>query len=68
MTSVAFMLWGLLFSSIGFGFLIYGKKQKHLPTLICGSVLLISPYLITNTYLLVFLGVIVTAIPYFWRE
>ena len=68
MTSVAFMLCCLLFSSIGFGFLIYGKKQKHLPTLICGSVLLISPYLITNTYLLVFLGVIVTAIPYFWRE
>ena len=68
MTSVAFMLWGLLFSSIGFGFLLYGKKQKHVPTLICGSVLLIYPYFITNTYLLIFLGVIVTAIPYFWRE
>ena len=66
MDSTAFLLWGVLFSSIGFGFFIYGKKQGNAPILVCGVLLMIYPYCVSNTYLLVLLGVLITAIPYFW--
>jgi hypothetical protein len=65
MDSVALILWGVLFSSIGLGFFIYGKKQNNLIVLLCGVALMIGPYFITNSYILVLLGVIIMAVPYF---
>jgi hypothetical protein len=62
--STAVLLWGLLFGSIGFGFFIYGKKQKAIVPLITGIVLCVVPYFITNTYVLVIVGVILMAIPF----
>ena len=61
------LFWGLLFGSVGFGFLIYGKKQKALVPLVCGLVLMVFPYFISNTILLVAIGVALIAIPYFVR-
>ena len=63
--TTAYLLWVLLFSSIGFGFFIYGKKQKHYPALIAGIVLMIYPMFISNTYVIVLLGIILVLIPYF---
>ena len=68
MYSTAALLWGVLFSSIGFGFFLYGKKQKNLPVFICGLGLMVYPYFIYNTYLLFIFGILITALPYFWRE
>lgn len=65
--STAVLLWGLLFGSIGFGFLIYGKKQKAVVPLITGIVLCVVPYFITNVYALVGVGVVLMAIPFFVR-
>jgi hypothetical protein len=61
------LLWGLLFGSIGLGFFIYGKKQKTVVPLVCGLVLMVFPYFVSNTFLLVGLGVVLVAIPYFFR-
>jgi hypothetical protein len=61
------LLWGLLFGSIGLGFFIYGKKQKKPVPLVCGLVLMIFPYFVSNTFLLVALGVVLVAVPYFFR-
>ena len=65
--STAILLWGLLFGSIGFGFFIYGKKQKAVVPLITGIVLCVVPYFIANVYVLVGVGVVLMAIPYFVR-
>jgi hypothetical protein len=65
--SLAVMLWGLLFGSIGFGFFLYGKKQKAIVPLITGIVLCVVPYFIANVYVLVTIGVILAAIPFFVR-
>ncbi len=65
--SEATLLWGLLWSSIGLGYFIYGKKQRAVVPLVCGLVLMIFPYFIANVALLVAVGVVVTAIPYFLR-
>lgn len=61
------LLWGLLFSSIGFGYFLYGKKQRAPVPLVCGVVMMAYPYFISNAYLLVAIGVVVGAVPYFMR-
>jgi hypothetical protein len=61
------LLWSLLFSSIGLGFFIYGKKQKAVVPPFCGLGLMIYPYFISNTLLLVAIGIVLTALPYFVR-
>jgi len=63
----AWLLWGLLFGSVGLGFFLYGKKQRAVVPLVCGLVLMIFPYFISNTILLVAIGIVLTAIPYFVR-
>lgn len=67
MDSTAVLLWGLLFGSIGFGYFLYGKKQKAVVPLMTGIVLCVVPYFIANVYALVMVGVILMAIPFFVR-
>jgi len=67
MGSTAVLLWGLLFGSIGFGFFLYGKKQKAVVPLITGIALCAVPYFVANVYALVIVGVILMAIPFFVR-
>ena len=67
MGSTAVLLWGLLFGSIGFGFFLYGKNQKAVVPLITGIALCVVPYFIANVYVLVMVGVILIAIPFFAR-
>ena len=61
------LLWGLLFSSIGLGFCIYGKKQRAVVPLLCGTALIVFPYFVSNAMLLVGIGILLIAIPYFLR-
>ncbi len=67
MDSTAVLLWGLLFGSIGFGFFLYGKKQKVVVPIIAGIALCVVPYFIANVYILVTVGVVLMAIPFFVR-
>jgi predicted membrane protein len=62
------LLWGLLFSSIGLGFFLYGKKQRAVVPLVCGLVLMIYPYFIPKVIALVAIGVVLIAVPYFFRS
>jgi predicted membrane protein len=63
----ASLLWGLLFGSIGLGFLIYGRKQRAVVPLVCGLALMIFPYFLSNTILLIAIGIALIVIPYFVR-
>jgi hypothetical protein len=62
------LLWGLLFSSIGLGFFLYGRKQRAVVPLVCGLVLMIYPYFIPNVIALIAIGVVLSAVPYFFRS
>ncbi|MBK8163758.1 MAG: hypothetical protein IPK65_11650 [Gammaproteobacteria bacterium] len=64
---ISLLLWGLLFSSIGLGFFIYGRKQKAVVPLVCGLALMIYPYFVSSTFPLVSIGAVLMAIPYFVR-
>jgi predicted membrane protein len=61
------LLWGLLFGSIGLGFLIYGRKQRAVVPLVCGLALMIFPYFVSSTILLITIGIVLIAVPYFVR-
>jgi hypothetical protein len=56
-----------LFGSIGIGYLIYGRRQRAVVPLVCGLGLMIFPYFVANTILIIAIGVVLMAIPYFFR-
>ncbi len=64
---VAVLFWGVLFSSIGLGLFLYGKKQRAVVPLLCGLALMIYPYFIDKWVVMVMIGVVLCAIPYFLR-
>jgi predicted membrane protein len=65
--NTSLLLWSLLFSSIGLGFFVYGKKQKAVVPLLSGLGLMIYPYFVSNTLLLVAIGAALSVLPYFVR-
>ena len=67
MSGTALLMWGMLFGAIGFGFFLYGKKQKSVVPLCVGIALCVIPYFIADVYVLVLIGVVLMAIPYFVR-
>jgi hypothetical protein len=64
----AWLLWGLLYGSIGLGFFMYGRKQRAPVPLLCGIALMVFPYFVANVVLLVAIGAVLIVIPYFFRE
>jgi len=64
----AALLWGVLFSSIGIGYFIYGRRQDKTIPLLAGMALMIYPYFMPNSIALVVIGIIFTAVPYFLRR
>ena len=61
------LFWGVLFGAFGLGYFVYGKKQRAIVPLLCGIGLMALPYFVTGAWLLVALGVILAAVPYFIR-
>ncbi len=67
MGSEAVLFWGVLFGSVGLGYFVYGKKQRRFAPLLCGIGLMAFPYFISNTVLLVVVGLALSVVPYFVR-
>jgi hypothetical protein len=61
--NTAVLLWSVLFSSIGVGYFIYGKRQQRFGTLFAGMALFIYPYFVDNVYLLVAIGIGLMVVP-----
>lgn len=61
------LLLGVIFSSIGLGYFLYGKKQKMTVPLVCGLVLMIFPYFIESSVVLSLIGIALSVLPYFLR-
>ena len=67
MGSEAFLLWGVGFGSVGLAYFVYGKKQRRFVPLLCGIALMAFPYFMSNTVLLVVVGLVLSVVPYFFR-
>ncbi len=68
MLSTSTLIWGVIFGSIGFGFFVYGKKQKSVIPFISGLGLMVLPYFISNIYILVLLGIVLIALPFLIKK
>jgi hypothetical protein len=62
--NTASLIWGLLFSSIGLGYAIYGRKQNAPVALISGIVLMFYPYAVPDTLWLIVIGAVFMALPF----
>ena len=62
------LLWGMIFGAIGLGFFTYGKKQASAVPLVCGLLLMVFPYFVSDTILLVAIGVALMIVPYILRN
>jgi hypothetical protein len=67
MLSTSLLLLGVLFSSIGLGFVMYGRKQRAVVPMVCGLCLLVVPYFFSNSALLLLTALVLVFIPYFVR-
>lgn len=65
MDSSSIMVWSVLFGGIGIGYFMYGKKQKSIVPLCIGLALCVFPYFMASVTMLLIVGVILVAIPYF---
>lgn len=65
MDSASIMVWSVLFGGIGLGYFIYGKKQKAIVPFCIGLSLFVFPYFMSSVAMLIIVGIILVAIPYF---
>ena len=67
MSSETMMVWSVLFSGIGIGFFMYGKKQRAAVPLFTGLALFIYPYFVSSVAMMIIVGVVLIVLPYFVR-
>jgi len=67
MDSGTTLLVSVLFSSIGAGYFVYGKKQRQVVPLLTGLALCVYPYFLSNGYAIVVVGILLTAVPWLIR-
>ena len=53
----------IFFSIIGFGYFLYGKKSANYVFLICGIILMVFPYFVSNLTYLIIIGIAFSLIP-----
>jgi len=67
MDSGTTLLVSVLFSSIGAGYVLYGRKQAQVIPLLTGIALCVYPYFLSNGYAIVIVGLLLTALPWLIR-
>ena len=67
MLDPSYLLTSLIFSSIGLGYFIYGRKQKHKVAFYTGICLMGYPYVVTELIPMIMLGVGLMLVPKFVR-
>jgi hypothetical protein len=65
--STSALYWSILFGSFGLGYFMYGRKQKAVVPMVCGLLLLVYPYFVTNDIALPAIGFALIAIPWFLK-
>jgi len=59
------LILGLIFSSIGFVYFVYGKKRENIVARLGGLALMVYPYFIDNKLAILAVGVFLMALPKF---
>lgn len=64
MDSTLLLLSGLVFTSVGLGYFIYGRRQDHKMALLAGIALMVYPYFVSGTPAMVGVGGLLMAVPF----
>ena len=68
MSGTAALVWGILFGAVGGGYFIYGRKQQAPMPMLCGFALMVFPYFVSSTLMVVLVGAGLMALPFLFRE
>ena len=68
MESSSIMAWSVLFGGIGMGYFMFGRKQKAIVPLCTGLALFAFPYFMSSVTMLLIVGAVLVAIPYFIKR
>lgn len=68
MLDTGYLLTSLIFSSIGIGYFVYGKRQQHKVARYAGIGLMIYPYFITAVPAMIIAGVALMTAPRIIRD
>jgi hypothetical protein len=58
---------GLIFGSIGMGYIVYGRKQANIMALLAGVGLCVFPYFINSVWISIAIGVGFVLLPFLVR-
>ena len=56
------------FSTVGFSYLLYGKKRRVLSFMLAGAALMGFGYFVQEAWLAALIGTALIAAPFFWRS
>jgi len=59
------ILLSVLLGAIGFGYIVYGRKQMHSMALISGILLCVFPYFVGNIWLMLLIASLLMLLPRF---
>jgi len=62
------LFFSIVFSSIGLAAFVYGKKSGAFKPVILGIALMAYPYFISQTWLMVLVGCVLTAGLFIWKD
>ncbi|MGS5088783.1 hypothetical protein ACVC7V_20065 [Hydrogenophaga sp. A37] len=65
---VTSLMLSVFFGALGAGYVVYGRKQRALPPFLSGVALIVFPYLVTGTFVMLLVGAAIAVVPYFWRN
>lgn len=63
MINTSLILWGLLFSCVGFAYYLYGKRQSNNVVRYVGIGLMVFPYFVSDVIIFVVVGVLLMVSP-----
>ncbi len=61
------LVFGVLYGAIGFGYVVYARRQQKGIALLSGIALCAFPYFISNIVLLILIGLVLIALPFYIR-
>lgn len=62
------LLLGIMFGIVGMYAFNQGRKERNYKPLVIGVALMGYPYFVSNTWLVLLIGIALTAALYFWRD
>lgn len=67
MDGTAMLFFGVMFSAIGMGYFVYGRRQDVAVALIAGPILIFFPFFMPNLLTMFVVGGILLALPFLIR-